>query len=172
MIQNPTNLKRCANPPKPNLVKVIRQRYLNESSKNWWDIENNNYYSSLLYDKHCIYSFLTHHSAENCLNFLEEYKKKNKFYPGLNPYSKLNKINNTTDTSIYIDYERTDALKQRCLINGVGLIGISEFEYNFVKSFVSAKNIFNLHLSAVDLLENEECEIIEHIDNLNYLLEF
>ena len=85
--------------------------------------------------------------------------------------SKLNKID-TTNISIYIDYEPTDALIQRCLINGVGLIGISEFEYNFVETFVGAKNIFNLKVSAVDLLENEECKLFEYIDNLNYLLEF
>jgi hypothetical protein len=171
MIKNPTNLTRCANPPKPNLVKVIRQRKLNEPSKSWWDIESNNYYSSLLYDKQYIYSFLTHNAAQNCLNFLEEYKKKNKFYPDLNPYSKLNKID-TTNIGIYIHEEPIHGLKHRCLTNGVGLIGISEFEYNFVETFVGSKNIFNLHLSAVDLLENEECEIIEHIDNLNYLLDF
>ena len=65
-----------------------------------------------------------------------------------------------------------EGLKKRCLLNGIGLIGISEFEYNFVETFVGAKNIFNLNLSAVDLLQNEECKNFEYIDNLNYLLQF
>jgi hypothetical protein len=50
-------------------------------------------------------------------------------------------------------------------------MGISSFEYTFYEKYLSQKNVFNISMSAIDLLENESISQIEHIDNLNYLLD-
>ena len=73
---------------------------------------------------------------------------------------------------IYIDDEFYGGMKQRCLLNGIGLIGVTEFDYTYTERSMGKKNIFNLNISAIDLLEDERFEKIEQIDNLNYLLDF
>jgi hypothetical protein len=76
-----------------------------------------------------------------------------------------------TNTNIEYD-EKLFTLKKKCLINGVGLIGISHFDYNFIDSFFKQKNVFNLSISAVDLLDDISIGKAEQVDHLNYLLDF
>jgi hypothetical protein len=148
----------------PKLVKVIRKKDIVKTSI--WTIPEpgrDKFYSSILDDRQYIYSFLNSRSSKNCYTFLKKYKEVNGFYPDLRKNT-LKKIDE--NFIIYIDDEFYEGLKQRCLLNGVGLIGISNFEYTF------SENIFNLHMSAVDLLKNENINCDQQIDNLNYLLDF
>jgi hypothetical protein len=153
---------------KPNILHVIRKKpFLKQSS--WWSLEkeNDRYYSSILNDKRHIYSFLDSGSSKNCLSFLQKYKQVNNRYPELNCL--LSKEEEQGE--IYIEQETIYALRTRCLLNNIGLIGISSFEYTFYEKYLSQKNVFNISMSAIDLLENESVLPIEHIDNLNYLLD-
>ena len=91
----------------------------------------------------------------------------------IEPINKLEENKNTDENClVYIDEEYLEGLKQRCLLNGIGLIGISNFEYTFIDHFLTKKNVFNLNVSAIDLLENENINCDQQIDNLNYLLDF
>jgi hypothetical protein len=153
---------------KPNILYVILKRK-NGNISSWWspEKENDKYYSSVLDDKRHIYSFLELKSARNCLSFLQKYKQVNNTYPEL--HSLL--LKKEEDDEIYTQQETIYSLTTRCLLNNIGLMGISSFEYTFYEKYLSQKNVFNISMSAIDLLENESISQIEHIDNLNYLLD-
>ena len=68
--------------------------------------------------------------------------------------------------------EHLQTLKKKCILNGIGLIGISEFGYTYLDTFFGQKNVFNLSISAVDLLADVSLDNQEQIENLNYLLDF
>jgi hypothetical protein len=63
-------------------------------------------------------------------------------------------------------------MKYRCLVNNIGLIGISSFEYTFYDQELNKKNIFDLNISSIDLLSEEKQENNKVIENLNELLDF
>jgi hypothetical protein len=153
---------------KPNVLHVIRKR-VNLDVSSWWssEKENDKYYSSILNDKRYIYSFFDLQSSKNCLSFLQKYKQVNNTYPELHSLLKRD----DEPGEIYIDTETIYALTTRSLLNNIGLIGISSFDYTFYEKYLSKKNVFNISISAVDLLENESISETEHIDNLNYLLD-
>jgi hypothetical protein len=157
---------------KPNILTVIRKR--NEVTKyvSWWTPEKNKdtYYSSVLNDKQCIYSFLNTKSAYDCIEFLKSYKKINDTYPGLYP---LNEPGNIKDSGeVYLETDTLYSLRNNCLLNSIGLVGIHSFDYTFYQSYLGKKNVFNLSISAVDLLEDEEIVTKKQINHLNYLLDF
>ena len=158
---------------RPKIIKVIRKKEVFNDSI-WWSPRHgkDKFYSSIVNEKQYIYSFLSTTAANRCYAFLKKYKEVNGRYPDLNgSHSKLNK-NTDENCLVYIDEEYLEGLKQRCLLNGIGLIGISNFEYTFIDHFLTKKNVFNLNVSAVDLLENENINCDQQIDNLNYLLDF
>lgn len=167
MIKSPSNIKTKIK--SPNLVKVIKTHKNNSSS--WWSNDPNTdlYYSSLLNDKHYIYSFLNEESAQNCIRFLNKYKQINNNYPNISMKDKLIK-NRTDDFEIYIQDESFYSIKYNCMVNSANLAGILYFDYTFVDSFLGKKNVFNLSVSSVDLLENEEYNQHRQITHFNYLL--
>ena len=153
----------------PSLVRVIKKK------ENYWDVyppSKSRYYSNIIEEKHYIYSFLNENSTNNCLDFLHKFKKVNGEYPGLITNNKLKLLKKIADEEydIQYDYETFVSMKERCLTNGIGLIGVVNFNYTFIDSFFGSKNVFNLHISAVDLLENEQPNYQRQIKNLNYLL--
>jgi len=154
-------------------IKVIRKKKINI---NFWSSLNKDddlYYSSVMKyknrDKHCIYSFFNETASKNCLSFLEQYYKIYNKYPELYG-QQFQKYNDTME--VYIEDETLENMRYRCLLNNIGLVGISSFEYIFLEKFLDKKNIFDISINAVDLLENEEIDVITHIDHLNYLLDF
>jgi hypothetical protein len=151
-------------------IKVIRQRSgpirLNE---NWWKNDADPYYTSFLNDKQYLYSFLTTDAAYKCMDFLKKYKQLNDRYPGLHINHKPVKQCEKTDYGIYVDEQFYWAIKQNCLLNGVSLIGIKSFDYTLIDSFMGKRNIFNLDISAIDLLEDEELEMDQYKGHLNQL---
>ena len=153
---------------KPSILRVILK---SKSQESWWNskINNSEYYSSIIEDKQYIYSFLNEHSANKCIEFLYKYKKVNGNFPNLTG----NVIStNFPNYDIHVDIESLYGLKERCLLNNIGLIGIVSFEYSFINHVFNKKNVFDLNISAIDMLENENQNSIELIDNLNYILDF
>ena len=71
---------------------------------------------------------------------------------------------------LYIDSDTVFYLQHNCLLNGLGLVGITAFDYTFCKTFLDKKNVFNLTVSGVDLLENHDLGIPDYVSHLNYLL--
>jgi len=152
----------------PVKIKVIRKK--DNYQKSWWSLNlvQDKYYSSLINDKHYIYSFTDEDVAEKCKNFIEHYKKINNRYPDLSNSI----INDPSDNfDIYLEDEILESMKERCLINGIGLINIIYFNYTYSKTFLQYNNVFNLNISAIDILENETYDYNRQIDNLNYLFE-
>ena len=164
-------------PKAPNLVKVIRKKELYNGEHSWWapKLETDKYYSSILNEKHFIYSFLTSYAARNCYSFLNKYKEVNKKYPE-------NELNNTLSTSkdqlqnvtstssgIYIEDESFEKLKRQCRLNGISLLGITKFEYTYEDSVYLKKNIFDITMEASEII-SEDISYADQIKNLNYLL--
>jgi hypothetical protein len=151
----------------PSVLKIIRKKEVIKNTSCWRPGEEE-YYSSYLNDQRFIYSFLNLSAAKNCYSFLKKYKEVNKVYPDLHGTILKKK---EEDFFIYIDDEPLITLKKRCLLNNIGLVGISSFDYTYNNYLIGKKNVFNLNFSAVDLLENESLKLPDQIENLNYLLD-
>jgi len=158
---------------KPCMVKVIRQK-VNNGQTSWWSPQyiEDKYYSSFLYNKQHIYTFLNDTSIKECFNFLKEYKKIHGYYPDLNKFN--NKVTpRDCNLDIYIYTEELDSIKEKCMSNGVGLVGISSFGYSFDEKFLNKNDVFNISISAMDLITDKNVQDYtdKQIDNLNYLLD-
>ena len=170
MINIPSTFKTAVNPRRPPFIKVIKQRVPPREDTIWYSSDQSKIYSGIFNEKQYIYSFLTLESAKRCFEFLKKYNEVNGHYPDLHGKKYIKDISGKE--SIYIDDEKLFTLKKKCLINGVGLIGISHFDYTFIDSFFKQKNVFNLSISAVDLLDDISLGKAEQVDHLNYLLDF
>ena len=148
----------------PRVIKVIKEKH----KASWWKPQpgHDKFYSSMLDDKQYIYSFLDSEAAVNCCSFLEKYREVHKRYPTLLESKTVKYNNDPSDYSIYLEDETLESLKIKCLLNGIGLMGITSFKYTCLN------NSFDLNISSINLLESEEVSISEQIDNLNYLLDF
>jgi hypothetical protein len=160
--------------PLPLSVKVIRQKELNPEVTNWWSPERaiDKYYSGILNEKQCVYSFTSQLQADKCKKFLLDYKNINKKYPDLYVSKTLKQAFDDSHFDIYVEDESLFLMKRRCLLNNIGLIGITRFDYTFDEIKDNLKNVFTLSISAVDLLENDNfAHKEEYVDNLNFLLD-
>ena len=172
MINVPNNIMTYAKPKRPHFVKIIKQRKQLEENSIWCSPEySDKIYSSMFNDKQFIYSFLTSDASKSCFHFLKKYHEINGTYPDLHGKKNYKDIS-CKDESIYIEDECLSTLKKKCILNSVGLIGISHFGYTYLESFFGQKNVFNLSISAIDLLDDVSCDNHEQIENLNYLLDF
>jgi hypothetical protein len=150
----------------PAKIKVIRKK----DNYSWWAPKygQGKYYSTTLDDKQYICSFIDNESSNKFKKFIDHYKAVNNRYPNILDENELN--NDSDNFEVYIEDEILDLMKERCLLNGVSLIGIVDFDYTFTKNVNFS--VFNLNISAIDLLENESTDNDRQIDNLNYLLDF
>jgi len=130
----------------PSIIKTIR---INDGIKNAWWL-NSDYYSLNFEDKRYIYTFLTRESADNCICLLKKIYNKD----------------------FYVDEEPNHLMKKRCMLNNVGLIGVTDFNYTCVNSFFDENYIYTLNISCIDLLAGQKLDIDEYVDNLNFLLDF
>ena len=168
-IRLPNTLKPRGIIKKPNVLKLIKQQ--NQLHESWWE-ENpamDHYYSGMFENKHYIYSFLDIKHANTCQEFLEKHKKLYGRYPCVLDNKPLKFCNN--ELPIFIEDETLESMKHRCLLNGIGLLGINHFSYTFIDSYFSQKNIFALSISAVDLLKDHDLGItdkIRHLDTFYY----
>ena len=149
----------------PAKIKVIRKK----DNYSWWAPKygQGKYYSTTLDDKQYICSFIDNECSNKFKKFIDHYKAINNRYPNILNEKELN--NDSDNFEVYIEDEILDLMKERCLLNGVSLIGIVDFDYTFTKDKL---NVFNLNISAIDLLEYEATDHDRQIDNLNYLLDF
>ena len=51
-------------------------------------------------------------------------------------------------------------------------MGITTFDYTYCETFLGKKDVFNLTVSGIDLLEDEKLDYSTQLDHLNYLLDF
>ena len=154
----------------PAKIKVLRIK----DNTSWWSPmhKQGKYYSSFIEEKQSILSFFDETSSEKFKDFIDHYKAINNKYPCL---SNVNESNVITDNyQIYIEDEILELMKERCLLNGVSLVGIMDFDYTFIKNpnKETNLNVFDLKISMIDLLKYEEIAYDRQIDNLNYLLDF
>jgi hypothetical protein len=157
-------IKIPSNSIKPVTVKVIKQGL----QRNWWmeDHSNDNYYSGLIKDKQNIYSFLSIRDAERCTQFLKKYKQVNGWYPNIENIKPIKRIERCNE--IFLEDEPFVLMKDRCLLNGIGLICITYFNYTYFK--VNQQNVFNIKMYGTDVLENESVDrdqLVTHLDSLN-----
>ena len=150
----------------PAKIKVIRKK----DNYSWWAPTQGQgkYYSTILEDKQYICSFIDNECSNKFKKFIDHYRSVNNRYPNILNENELN--NDSDNFEVYIEDEILDLMKERCLLNGVSLIGIVDFDYTFTKNVNFS--VFNLNISAIDLLENESTDNDRQIDNLNYLLDF
>jgi len=155
---------------KKNKLYVIKK--INQNNTDSWWTPKAEYYSGLLDDKHSIYSFLYEKSANNCVSFLKKYKEIHNKYPNL--YNTTLSKPEQHGSEISIDIETVSSLQKRCLLNNIGLIGITNFDYLYFDKYMDRKNIFDLSISAIDLIPEqvEQDFKVDQIENLNYLLDF
>jgi hypothetical protein len=156
----------------PDIVKVIRQRKTNTLT-NWWNSSNDadTFYSSILNEKQYICCFYNNKNAEKCMEFLKKYKEINHRYPDLHGNKKaLHYIEQNEE--LYIDIQSVHFMKSKCLLNNIGLIAITNFDYNYIERILGQRNVFDINISTIDLLDSELLGKDKYIDHLNYLLDF
>jgi len=132
-----------------NRITLLRQR------------NSLHYYSDILDDTHCVYGFLHRDTASQCREFLIRYKIKHKRYPFIG--QKGVKYVGAED-SVILEDNILEEMKTKCILNGVHLIGIHTFEYEF--------NSEEVRLSGAILTEGEQVPQEFIRNNLEYILEY
>jgi len=124
----------------------------------------NTYYSSILGNKHYIYSFQDKKDAMKCMDFLNSHKNLFFKYPSLLKDTVETNNKYSINSDIYLEQEDLLIVKNMCLVNNIGLINITNFDYTFVLK----KKCFDVNISGTDLLVDEKIpDFKDYIDNLN-----
>jgi hypothetical protein len=120
------------------------------------------YYSDILDNTHCMYGFMNKSSALKCRQFLVSYHVKYKRYPSMGREYALKYIG--SNEPILLEEEPIEDMKNKCVLNGVHLVGIHTFDYSL--QFDEAR------FSGIILTEDIEApqELVR--DNLEFLLEY
>ncbi len=121
------------------------------------------YYSDVLDDTHCMYGFMNRQSALRCREFLVRYREKYDRYPFIGQ-SKGIKFAGACH-AVALEEEPIETMKNKCVLNGVHLIGIHTFEYSFHETE-------EVRLSGAILTEGTEVSHDVLCNNLEYLLEY
>lgn len=131
-----------------------------------------NLYTTFINDKQCVYSFLNLESANNCAQFLSDYKHKYNMWPTINnsdefqknliplPLETRRSLLDIRVNDLILEEEELENLQSYCIINNVGLLGITFFDFK-VKD--GQTDVF---LNGCNLLP-EDIEINEGL--MNYL---
>jgi len=157
------------------MVNTIRKRQVVRSQKSWWvrGPYEDKYYSSYLQNKHYIYSFQNNEAAKKCYQFLNEYKFRYNTYPDLSQEPHNTGIVNTDEISdIYIDTDILTSIKYKCSVNNIGLMCIEHFDYQFINSSLGKGRFFNLDISGIDIIDDEEINLERQIKHYEELLNF
>ena len=119
------------------------------------------YYSDVLGDNHCVYGFLNRDSALKCREFLVRYRVKHMRYPfiGQAHVTKYTGI----DETVLLEENILEDMKNKCVLNGVHLIGIHTFDYQSTEE---------VRLSGTILTEDYEADQDYIKENLEYLITF
>jgi hypothetical protein len=137
-------------------------------------MHNSSYYTSLVNNKHCLYSFKNNHNAVKCANFLAEYKHRFDTFPPINSdeyipksveLSKRKPIYEILHQELQIITEKTNDLLSLCGSTGLELLILNHFEYNLNSELADIK------FSAINIQPTEEDYSSQlNIEYLNSLL--
>jgi len=133
-----------------------------------------NYYTTFINKKQHLYSFADFESANNCANFLCDFKSRYGSWPIINEDDKCKiKIQESDQelketfelrlSEISIDTEELVKLQNYSVLNNIGLLGITFFDYKFEPKKIE------IYISACDLLNGIDKSF--NIDNktLNFM---
>jgi hypothetical protein len=109
---------------------------------------NKCYYTSLINNKHYLYSFKNAGIASKCVDFLKVYKQRYNMYPPINneeyvPIKILSK--KTTDDEIHISTENVNNLLTLCGSTNMELLILNNFDYSM------GSNNIDVDFSAIDI---------------------
>lgn len=107
-------------------------------------MNTNTYYSDILDKKHCIYGFRHEVHAVKCTHFLSRYKHKYNRYPSPEQVMFGPKFVGSVDP-ICVEQEDIEDMKIRCVVNGLHLFEVYDFDYMFTDNrdevIIQGKNI-------------------------------
>jgi hypothetical protein len=117
------------------------------------------YYSDILDDRHCIFGFTYRKHASMFTRFLNDYKKKYSRYP-----SATQKMVHTkfifNPSPLCIEQIYTEEMKVRCVVNGLNLFEIHNFDYEYIHEI----NFSGTHLT--EGLEVSPMYIRSHLNDI------
>ena len=129
------------------MIYIIRQR------------NTRTYYSDILDDRHCIYGFTYRKHASMFTRFLNDYKKKYSRYPSAT--QKMVHTKFIFDPSpLCIEQKETEEMKVRCVVNGLNLFEIHNFDYEYIHEI----NFSGTHLT--EGLEVSPMYIRSHLNDI------
>jgi len=124
----------------------------------------NTYYSDILDNRHCIYGFRHRIHAVKCTNFLSTYKKRYKRYPSVEQVMFSTKFVGSTDP-ICIDKESIEDMKIRCVVNGLHLFEVYEFDSMTIENrdevIIRGKNV-----TLEEAFEVSQEHLCAHLENI------
>ena len=127
------------------MIYIIRQR------------NTRTYYSDILDDRHCIYGFTYKKHASVCTRFLNDYKKSYGRYPSTSQKMSNFILNQNTTC---IEEVAAEEMKVRCVVNGLNLFEIHNFDYQFIHEI----NFLGTHLT--EGLEVSPMYIRSHLNDI------
>ena len=129
------------------MIYIIRQR------------NTRTYYSDILDDRHYIFGFTYKKHASVCNRFLNDYKKSYGRYPSTSQKMLYTNFIFTQNTTC-IEEVDVEEMKMRCVVNGLNLFEIHNFDYQF---------IHEINFSGTNLTEGLEVSpmyIRSHLNNI------
>jgi hypothetical protein len=125
---------------------------------------NKCYYTSLINNKHYLYSFKNAGIASKCVSFLSDYKRRYNMYPPINneEYVPIKIISKkTTDEDLHISTEYVNNLLTLCGTTNMELLILNNFNYTI------GLNDIDVEFSAIDI-EPKNIEFCNQF-NISYL---
>ncbi len=122
----------------------------------------NMYYSDIIDGKHYIYGFTNNRTALKCIEFIQYYKKRHNRFPCTERTYALKYVKNMETEPLYIEKSLTDDIVFDCLVNGLHVMSISEFDYT--KDFNE-----EVSLTGQDLTSEMTVPEYEVVKNLDYI---
>ena len=147
----------------PNNLQIIKYKNLK--------------YTTIIKERQYLYTFIEKKSATNCAKFLSEYSHKYGRWPVLNNFftneivetqliepSKRIPVNTLLE-SLDIEEKPFEYLSNISLYTGMGLMGVTEFNYNIIQNKIH----INFKGAELDVMDKEP-NIIDTINMLNNII--
>ena len=136
----------------------------------------NKYYTSIINNNQCLFSFNNKESANKCALFLSEYRHRYGKWPDIKNYelkdnelqlidpSKRRPILNILYNDLYISENDIDELQGICLICNIELLDITDFDYTI------NKNKIDIEFKAASIQTEYDENTSQYIKKLYILL--
>ena len=125
------------------------------------------YYTSFIDDRQFVYSFKNQQDAEMCREFLLEHKRRYSIYPRINCGLFAKKVlkDPVKDNDILIE-EVDPKFESMCLLNNLGIIELTYFNYTYTKSS------FSINLSTSKITSHDYFDysipVLNHLLSIGY----